>query len=570
MNTTETPAKSNMPSANEERLRLAQQVGRAGTFEWNIQTGVNTWTPELEAMYGLVPGSFGKTQRNWELLVHPDDRVDATRAVTQAVTSFEPIEAEWRVIWPDGSVHWLVGRFQAFKDASGVAHRLIGVNVDITEHKRAEHERHRSSARLQLLSRSSNEFATATAQGVLSLIGVVAKSLSEVVGDGCTIRLVSREGTWLDGPTAVHHQDIEKREAIRELLARQRQRVGEGFSGKVVATVKPLFLPKISLDGLKAQLPADSHALLEQLNIQSMLAVPLKTPDRVLGVLTMIRGQTQSAYSQDDLSLVQDLADRAALAIQNALLLTELEVRVLERTEALQEVNQELESFCHSVSHDLRAPLRIVQGFSKELLSVEGEKLGPQAREYVERIQANMVRMSNMVDDLLSFTRLARDEMKLERVDLTALAISVAKQIENNTSSRSVKFTAQSELFARGDPKLIAVVFEHLLSNAWKFTAQREAAEVVFGRTHDGSAFFVRDNGAGFDIARAGKLFGPFRRFHRQSENPEGTGIGLATVHRIVTRHGGRVWVDAKVDQGTTVFFTLGPSTEPQTLRSIV
>ena len=223
--------------------------------------------------------------------------------------------------------------------------------------------------------------------------------------------------------------------------------------------------------------------------------------------------------------------------------------------------NRELEAFSYSVSHDLRAPLRSIDGFSQALLEDYAEHLDELGRQHLARVRAATVRMGGLIDDLLQLSRVTRAEMVRETVQLSVLAESVMGDLQRTEPARRVEVTIQPGLQAEGDPNLLRIVLANLLSNAWKFTGRQAAARVELGAWKNGGehAFFVRDNGVGFDMAYAPKLFGAFQRLHAQAEFP-GTGIGLATVQRIVNRHGGRVWTEAAVDQGSTFFFALPPS----------
>jgi PAS domain S-box-containing protein len=367
---------------NQERLRLAQEVARIGTFVWNLQTGESQLTPELEAMYGLPPGGFAAGKRTWQDLICPEDRDQGVRYV-QEVMETGSFEAEWRVIWPDGTTRWLFGRAWVSKDDTGKPLRLVGANIDVTERKEAELEVSRMNA--------------------------------------------------------------------------------------------------------------------------------------------------------------------------------ELELRVGRRTHELQAANRELEAFAYSVSHDLRAPLRGIDGWSLALLEDYSASLDERARQYLNRVRAETQRMGNLIDDLLQLSRVSRGEMKLDQVDITALANRVIVRLRDGQPERSMEFVVEPGLVAFGDVRLLEIALTNLFSNAIKFTGTRDKALIEFGSIEkEGEmAFYVRDNGAGFDMAYAGNLFGAFQRLHKVSEFP-GTGIGLATVQRIFRRHGGRVWAEARVNRGATFCFTLG------------
>jgi signal transduction histidine kinase len=240
---------------------------------------------------------------------------------------------------------------------------------------------------------------------------------------------------------------------------------------------------------------------------------------------------------------------------------THLELAHLRREWAneLEQSNKELEAFSYSVSHDLRAPLRAIDGFSKVLLEDYAEKLDKQGCHYLQRVRTSTLRMSGLIDDLLNLSRVVRAVVHQERINMTLVARGVIAELQNKDPARGVGIQIADGLAARGDPRLITIVVENLLGNAWKYTGKRTDAQIAFGEEsqRDESVFYVRDNGAGFDMAYAHKLFAPFQRLHRDSEF-EGTGIGLAIVQRIVSRHGGRVWAEAVIDQGATFYFTLG------------
>ncbi len=236
----------------------------------------------------------------------------------------------------------------------------------------------------------------------------------------------------------------------------------------------------------------------------------------------------------------------------------ELEQRVEERTAQLAAANKELEAFSYSVSHDLRAPLRGIDGFSLALLEDNAERLDDQGKEHLQRIRAATQRMGMLIDDLLNLSRMTRAEIRKERFSISSLAHSVVESLQEAHAERQIEFRIEDGLEANADPRLLRVVLENLLGNACKFTSKRTSACVEFGKMHrNGStAYFVHDNGAGFNPAYASRLFGAFQRLHGTTEFP-GTGIGLATVQRIVHRHGGEIWAEGEVEKGATFYFTL-------------
>ncbi|MFO1534532.1 MAG: PAS domain-containing protein [Thermoplasmatota archaeon] len=304
--------------------------------------------------------------------------------------------------------------------------------------------------------------------------------------------------------------------------------------------------------------------LLAEHGVASGMGVTIQGPERPYGVISVHTAQRRD-FNEDDIHFLQAIAHLLAAAIERSHADRELrrhrdhlEELVRERTRLLEESNRELEAFSYSVSHDLRAPLRTMGGFSDLLLHRHGPRLDPEVRELLGLVHDGALRMGRLIEDLLDLSRFHRVAMQPEEVDLAPLAEEVVAGLRRQNPGRDVEVRVEPGLQARGDPQLLRIVLDNLLGNAWKFTGAtpRPRIEVGRGATPDGPAFFVRDNGAGFDPAFASQLFRPFHRLHKPHEF-EGNGIGLATVARIVQRHGGRVWAEGVPGEGATFHFTL-------------
>jgi signal transduction histidine kinase len=282
-------------------------------------------------------------------------------------------------------------------------------------------------------------------------------------------------------------------------------------------------------------------------------------------------------FGEDELGMLADAFNEMLVRIEKQQKelqehTVRLEQRVAERTEELEHrndalrrnaaellaANTELDAFAYSVSHDLRAPLRSIDGFSQVVLEDYAPLLGDAGRDALQRVRVASQRMATLIDDLLKLARVTRAEMRTERVDLSGIAREIALDIQRATPDREVEFAITPDLEAQGDSRLLRVVLDNLLRNGWKYSAKRPKPRVEFSAVDQNGdrVFVIRDNGAGFDMRYADKLFGVFQRLHSATEF-EGTGVGLATVRRIVNRHGGRIWAEAVVDQGATFYFTL-------------
>jgi len=271
-----------------------------------------------------------------------------------------------------------------------------------------------------------------------------------------------------------------------------------------------------------------------------------------------IRALLRRKFYQEENRRIREELMQKELETSEARAATKLAETKAAMSEELERKNKELEAFSYSVSHDLRAPLRSIDGFSSALLEDHASKLDAQGQDYLRRVRVATQRMGELIDDLLQLSKVGRAELQRRQVNLSAMARIVAAGLQQAAPERHVRIAIEDDIVANADQRLLLVVLENLLGNAWKFTANVAEARIEVGAAQREGilSYFVRDNGAGFDMAYAQKLFTPFQRLHSETKFP-GTGIGLATVHRIVERHGGRIWGEGVIDRGATFSWTL-------------
>jgi PAS domain S-box-containing protein len=495
---------------SREQLQRAVDSGGVGVWEFDFIHDQLHWNDQCRRIFGIREDQLPPGRDKYASLIHPDDREMVMRANRIAVENRSELRVEHRIIRPDGAERWVAAIGRAVYDAAGQPIAMRGAALDITERRLADEElRNREHMQRQMIESSPVAMLMVDGQQrVLHGNATFTRLFGYAPSD------VPDIGAWW--PLA--YPDPEYREVVRAEWSRRMEQAAERHQ-----PVEPMEAIVTCRDGTRRTI----HAATSEVG------------DRTLIVFT---DMTERKLAEQ------------AIREMNAT----LERRVKERTAELEAANKELESFSYSVSHDLRAPLRGIDGWSLALLEDFGDRLDETARGYLHRVRAETQRLGQLIDDLLKLSRTTRAEFRPTALDLSALVTQTAHRVAATHPGSRAQFSCQPGLTTHGDPGLLEAALYNLLDNAWKFTARVAQPQIEFGRTEtlSGPAFYIRDNGAGFDMRHARKLFGAFQRMHAQ-EDFAGTGVGLATVQRIVRRHGGRIWADSIPGQQTTFYFQL-------------
>jgi len=368
------------------------------------------------------------------------------------------------------------------------------------------------------------------------------------------VRTAARQLTGADGATFVLRENDKcyyaDEDAVTPLWKGSRFPIEACISGWAMLNSKPAVIEDIYVD---RRIPADAY---RPTFVKSLVMVPIRTADPIgaIGNYWAVKRQPE----ESEIWLLQSLADITAVTIENVKVYNELEQRVKERTIQLEQINKELEAFSYSVSHDLRSPLRAIGSYTNFLLESNGSQMNEEGHELSQKLISSVQHMNTLIDDMLHFFKTDKKELTRLPVDMKVMVQQVVDQIKEQEKHREIDFIIDELPAANADPGLIKQVWANLIDNAVKYTGKKEKAQVQIGTEKNGTEalYFIKDNGAGFDMRYADKLFGVFQRLHA-AHDFEGTGVGLATVQRIITRHGGRIWVDAKPGEGAAFYFSL-------------
>ena len=538
--------------AGMERLAEAQAIAHLGSWEYDAVKDVISGSDEFHRLFGAGHDRL-RTYQAFLGLLYPDDREHVGRDVQESLTKKALYDTEYRVRLPNGDSRHIHARGRVFADDAGKTVRMVGTCLDITGLKRTEEVLRKQTERLRNLHKTDQ----AILQAIESPEAIVHTILQHL------------HGLFQCERASAGIFDLEKKKVrvfAAEVNGEAIVKMEKDLAEEAYGDLEILRQGKMDIveDLPRVMSPSAMARVLQAEGIRSYINAPLLSERGLIGVLNVGWGDPR-AITPEDTEIAGEVAGQISIAIEQARLLQEtkrhaadLEQRVRDRTAQLEETNKELDAFSYSVSHDLRAPLRAIDGFTRVLVDDYGPHLNTEGKRFCSIIHDNTIRMGRLIDDLLTFSRMGRAEMQLSRIDMGSMANSVFYELTTPESRERVDFQVGSLPAAVGDPSLMRQVWTNLLGNAVKFSSSRERAVInVSGELREGeSLYVVQDNGAGFDMRYIDKLFGVFQRLHSTREF-EGTGVGLALVQRVIRRHGGRVWAEGETDRGATFYFTL-------------
>ncbi|MFY8020328.1 MAG: PAS domain S-box protein [Bacteroidia bacterium] len=498
---------------SERKLKEAQHFAKMGNWELEIRTGKFTWSDEIYTIFELNKDKFDSTYDGFLNLIHPDDLELVDHFYIESLKSRVPFEITHRIIMPDGQIKYIQEKCITQFNENGEPQISFGTMQDISEIYLAQQA---------LLDREK-----------------ILSSILDTVGNG--IFLIS-----VDKNKDFHFMTVNK--MMCKIMGFDENDIkGKRFLDVLSGSVNALSVKEKLEEAIKSK-RAISWEMKGLRNEESFTGdvniVPVfDTNGKCVYVVGAIHDITLRKKAEEDLSQLNQL----------------LEQKVLERTEQLELANKELESFAYSVSHDLRAPLRHIDGFAKLLKESLNNQLNQEANKYFNKIEDAGVRMASMIDSLLKFSRLGRQALQITHIQLNKLFVQIIKNAEPDIQQRNIQFKVDEFPVIQGDKPLLELAFNNIINNAIKFTIQKEKALIEIGKFDAGSDYigiYVKDNGAGFDMTYVDKLFGVFQRLHTQNQYP-GTGIGLANVFQIIKKHNGSIWAESKENEGATFFIKL-------------
>ncbi|HEY9604291.1 MAG TPA: response regulator [Allocoleopsis sp.] len=543
--------------ASEARLRLALEAARMGTWDWDIVTGKAIHSETAESLYGLAPGSFEGTFEHFLGSLHPDDRKWVLQALDRVLEKGENYNIEFRVIWPDGSVHWIASRGQVYYDDTGKPVRMTGINMDITDRKQAEEERERQNKRSQLFAE-----VTLKIRQSLQIQEILQTTVTEVQRILNSDRVLIFQFVGADGAGKIVTESVGDR--WPSVLGRNI--VDDYFESEYLRRYHQGRVYTIA-DIEKADVPDCLIDFMQQFDVKAKLAVPIFLKEKLWGLLIAHQCGNARQWSSFETELMGQLANQIGIALAQAQLL-EQETR---QRQELTRSNQELQEFASIASHDLQEPLRKIAAFSYQLKTKFSEVLPEQGRDYLERMQNAGQRMQTLIDDLLILSRVTTKAQPFARVNLNQVTQEVLSDLEVRIQQTRASVEVSDLPVIDADPLQMRQLLQNLIGNALKFHRQDEPRLVkIYSQplhneenspTKSASAvercqIIVEDNGIGFDKKYLERIFNAFQRLHGRSEY-EGTGIGLAICRKIAERHGGMITASSTLGQGARFIVTL-------------
>lgn len=524
----------------KEQLDLVFEASNISFFTIDVEKMEITLSSDWPLQLGYQHGEIDPDYDLWKSHVFKEDLKEIYRYFDANIQQREQkFEVEYRARHKTGKTCWFLARGKFDYGESGERHHLLGVNVDVTPLKQAQEALRESELRYQVL----------VDHLPLGMLHVLDRDFRYIFSAGEAMQTLGLGGDEFLG------------KSIYELLSADEAAIEEIYLKQALAG------QSVKYEGHYKNRPFLVQAtplLNKQGEVENLLTLSVDISEQRLA-------EEQAKKAQVELKRLLDISDQSRLALLNLLedqraaeeqirrLNQSLEERVRDRTAQLVAANKELESFAHSVSHDLRAPLRAIDGFSEALWNEFSDHLPSKGLHYLTRIRQGSERMSQLIEDLLNLSRVTRRELERTETNLSQIAAEIAMEFQSENGNSHIKVEISPNLCAQVDPHLIRIAFENLFSNAFKFTKPNPSGVIEFRSGHyKGEAvYYIRDNGVGFDMAYAERLFTPFQRMHSEEEFP-GTGVGLATVKRIVGRHGGKIWTESARNQGATFYFTLG------------
>jgi len=541
---------------SEERLRLALEAAHMGTWDWDILSNKVMHSVTTEAIHGLAPGAFEGTFKSFLKSLYPEDREWVTQALRSTIEEGADYNIEFRVIWPDGSIHWVASKGQVYYDNLGNAVRMTGINMDITDRKQAQEELQRQNKRSQLFAE-----VTLKIRQSLHIEDILQTAVTEVqrilASDRVLIFQFYSNGfgkivTEAVAPSCISVLGLNLTDGYlaSEYLSRYSQ-------GRVYTIA----------DVEKADLPPCLLEFMREFEIKAKLAVPILLKEKLWGLLIAHQCTSPRHWSSFETELLRQLADQIGIALAQAQL---LEQETHQRLE-LARSNAELDKFAHVASHDLQEPLRKILAFGERLKTKYGEVLTEQGYDYLERMQKAAERMQTLINDLLTLSRITTKAQPFVPVNLAQVVQEVLSDLEVRIEQSKGQVEVDELPTLDADPLQMRQLLQNLIGNALKFHPKVEPPKVrIYTQLLKGedpqplgnSAKYtlcqicVEDNGIGFDEQYRERLFNAFQRLHGRNDY-EGTGMGLAICRKIVERHNGSITAQSTLGQGSTFIVTL-------------